>query len=84
VDRLSVLALHIRQMRRQAQRHDAGADRMHACACQLERLAAQRQDLMSCLDGLLLEARAGRAFFKLYRQFRMHDDPNLHPYLARS
>jgi hypothetical protein len=83
IDRLSILALNIRHMRTQAQRHEAGADRMHACACQLERLAAQRQDLLSCLDSLLLEARAGRAFFKLYRQFRMHDDPGLNPYLGR-
>jgi Mg2+ and Co2+ transporter CorA len=84
IDRLSTLALHIRHMRTQAQRHEAGADRMHACACQLERLTAQRQDLMSCLDSLLLEARAGRAFFKLYRQFRMHDGPSLHPSLNSS
>jgi hypothetical protein len=26
---------------------------------------------MSCLDDLLLEARAGRAFFKVYRDFKM-------------
>lgn len=78
IDRLSVLALHIRHMRSQAQREETGAERMHACACQLERLMAQRQDLMACLDSLLLEARAGRAFFKLYRQFRMHGDPSLH------
>jgi hypothetical protein len=54
---------------------------MHACACKLERLVAQRQDLMSCLDGLLLEAREGRAFFKVYRQFKMYNDPSLNPYL---
>jgi hypothetical protein len=80
IDRLSILALTIRHMRAQAQRHDAGADHMHACACQLERLTAQRQDLMSCLDSLLLEARGGRAFFKVYRRFRMYNDPGLHPY----
>jgi hypothetical protein len=36
---------------------------------------------MSCLDSLLLEARAGRAFFKVYRQFKMYNDPSLNPYL---
>jgi hypothetical protein len=81
IDRLSILALKIHHMRAQAQRHEAGADHMHACACKLERLVAQRQDLMSCLDSLLLDARAGRAYFKVYRQFKMYNDPSLNPYL---
>jgi hypothetical protein len=81
IDRLSILALKIHHMRAQSQRDEAGADHMYACACKLERLVAQRQDLMSCLDGLLLDARAGRAFFKVYRQFKMYNDPSLNPYL---
>jgi hypothetical protein len=81
VDRLSILALKIHHMRAQAQRHEAGADHMHACACKLERLVAQRQDLLSCLDSLLLDARAGLAYFKVYRQFKMYNDPSLNPYL---
>jgi hypothetical protein len=71
IDRLSILALKIHHMRAQAERHEAGADHMHACACKLERLMVQRHDLMSCLDDLLLEARAGRAFFKVYRDFKI-------------
>jgi hypothetical protein len=81
IDRLSILSLKIHHMRAQAQRDEAGADHMHACACKLERLVAQRQDLMSCLDSLLLDARAGRAFFKVYRQFKMYNDTSLNPYL---
>jgi hypothetical protein len=81
IDRLSILSLKIHHMRAQSQRHEAGADHMHACACKFERLVAQRQDLMSCLDSLLLEARAGRAFFKVYRQFKMYNDPSLNPWL---
>jgi hypothetical protein len=80
IDRLSIIGLKIHHMRTQAQRHEAGADHMHACTCEVERLVAQRQDLMSCLDSLLLDARAGRAFFKLYRQFRMVKDPSPSPY----
>ena len=81
IDRLSILALKIHHMRAQARRHEAGPDHMHACACKLERLAAQREDLMSCLDKLLAEARAGQAFFKVYRQFKMYKDPSLNPWL---
>jgi hypothetical protein len=54
---------------------------MQACTYKLERLVTQRQDLMSCLDSLLADAREGRAFFKVYRQFKMYNDPSLNPYL---
>jgi hypothetical protein len=81
IDRLSVLALKIQHMRAQAQCIQADADAIHACASKLERLVAQRQDLMSCLDILLLDARAGRAFFKVYRQFKMFNEPGLNPSL---
>ena len=81
IDRLSILALKIHHMRAQAQRADADEEHVRVCAARLERLLTQRQDLMSCLDLLLTEARAGRAYFKLYRQFKMYDDPALNPYL---
>jgi hypothetical protein len=81
IDRLSILALKIHHMRAQAQRHEAGPEHMQACSYKLERLATQRQDLMSCLDSLLHDVRAGRAFFKVYRQFKMYNDPSLNPYL---
>lgn len=81
IDRLSILALKIHHMRAQTQRADADDDHVRACTGKLDRLLAQRQDLMSCLDLLLTEARAGRAYFKLYRQFKMYNDPALNPYL---
>jgi hypothetical protein len=81
VDRLSILALKIHHMRAQARRTDAEAAHVQACAAKLERLVVQREDLVSCLDALLQEAQAGRAYFKLYRQFKMYNDPALNPYL---
>jgi hypothetical protein len=77
IDRLSVLALHIHHVRAQAQR--AGADDAHvgACTAKLERLLAQRHDLMSCLDRLLAEARAGLAYFAPGCRVRMESDPGL-------
>jgi hypothetical protein len=80
VDRLSLLALKTHHMRAQAQRAEADEEHVRACTCKLERLLAQRQDLMSCLDLLLTEARAGRAYFKRYRQVTMYDDPALNPH----
>jgi hypothetical protein len=81
IDRLSILALKIHHMRAQSLRSEAGDAHVQACTAKLERLVLQRQDLMSCLDALLAEAQAGRAYFKVYRQFKMYNDPALNPYL---
>jgi hypothetical protein len=81
IDRLSILALKIYHMREQTQRTDAGARHIAACEARLQRLMLQRRDLASCLDALLEDARAGRAYFKVYRQFKMYNDPALNPYL---
>ena len=80
IDRLSILALKIHHMREQTSRADAGAAHVDACAARLGRLVTQRSDLSGCLDRLLQEARDGRAYFKVYRQFKMYNDPALNPY----
>ena len=41
----------------------------------------QRNDLARCLDTLLAEAAAGRAFWRVYRQFKMYNDAQLNPHL---
>ncbi|MET0981704.1 MAG: DUF4254 domain-containing protein [Telluria sp.] len=81
IDRLSILALKIYHMRAQTGRADAGHDHVEVCRARLQRLAAQRNDLAACLDLLLAEAGSGRAYFKVYRQFKMYNDPALNPYL---
>lgn len=81
IDRLSILALKIFHMREQTERVDASPGHIEACRNKLERLKLQRQDLISCLDRLLREAAQGRAYFKVYRQFKMYNDPTLNPYL---
>jgi hypothetical protein len=80
-DRLSILALKIHAMRLQTQRKDAAADHLAACAAKLERLQEQRGDLAGCFDTLLREAQTGAAYFKIYRQFKMYNDPKLNPQL---
>ena len=81
IDRLSILSLKIFHMREQTRRTDAGAEHVDACTTKLRRLAMQRADLASCLDELLADARVGLAYFKVYRQFKMYNDPSLNPYL---
>ncbi len=85
IDRLSILALKIFHMRQQTRRPDASTAHIDTCRAKLQRLMAQRNDLACCLDQLLNETQSGQAYFKVYRQFKMYNDPSLNPYLyARS
>lgn len=84
IDRLSILALKIHHMREQTQRVEVDAEHITACSAKLDRLVTQRRDLASCLDELLADAMAGRAWYKVYRQFKMYNDPTLNPYLYGS
>ncbi|MFN9279572.1 MAG: DUF4254 domain-containing protein [Betaproteobacteria bacterium] len=84
VDRLSIMALKIHAMRAQTQRTDADADAAHlaSSARKLAQLQQQRADLMGCLDALMADASAGRAYFKVYRQFKMYNDARFNPILV--
>jgi hypothetical protein len=79
VDRLSILSLKIRHMRLQTERKDVDQAHVDGCRARLNRLREQREDLAACLDRLLAEAARGEARFKVYRQFKMYNDPRLNP-----
>jgi len=82
IDRLSILALKIHAMCAQTERGDVDDAHRAASRVKLERLLQQRQDLAGCLDALLADAAAGRAYFKVYRQFKMYNDPRFNPALV--
>ena len=82
IDRLSILALKLKAMREQTLRRDVDEAHRAASAIKLARLQQQRQDLAGCLDTLLADAAAGRAYFKVYRQFKMYNDPRFNPVLV--
>ncbi len=81
IDRLSIMSLKIRAMGMQVDRSDASLEHRENCLAKLERLREQRDDLAACLDVLLDDMSAGTAYFKIYRQFKMYNDPSLNPYL---
>ncbi|HEX7327487.1 MAG TPA: DUF4254 domain-containing protein [Casimicrobiaceae bacterium] len=83
IDRLSILALKIHHMRLQTLRTDATPAHVASCAERLARLGRQRDDLARCLDSLLARAATGEAFWRIYRQFKMYNDPELNPWLGR-
>jgi hypothetical protein len=82
IDRLSILALKARAMREQAVRGDADEAHRASARARLARLQEQRADLAGCLDALLADCLAGRAYFKVYRQFKMYNDPRFNPALV--
>jgi hypothetical protein len=82
VDRMSILALKVHAMEAQTRRTDTDAAALEASRRKLAQLRLQRKDLGDCLDQLLADARAGRAHFKVYRQFKMYNDPRLNPALV--
>ncbi|MBL8326587.1 MAG: DUF4254 domain-containing protein [Rubrivivax sp.] len=82
IDRLSILALKVNAMRAQTARRDVDEAHLEGSRGKLVRLLQQRADLAGCLDALLAEAAAGRAYFKVYRQFKMYNDPRFNPALV--
>jgi hypothetical protein len=83
VDRMSIMALKLHAMQAQSQRVDVDAAHRAASLGKWQRLHQQRADLAACLDALLADSAAGRAFFKVYRQFKMYNDPRLNPVLVQ-
>ena len=81
IDRLSILALKFHHMGEQTRRTDATPEHIASCREKLARLSLQRDDLARCLDTLLAQAAEGRAFWRVYRQFKMYNSPELNPYL---
>jgi Protein of unknown function (DUF4254) len=83
VDRLSILSLKLQAMGEQTRRQDVDETHRAASRVKWERLAQQRTDLASCLNALLEETAAGKAYFKVYRQFKMYNDPAFNPELVK-
>lgn len=83
IDRMSIMALKLQAMRAQTLRTDVDESHQKSSQAKWQRLHEQRSDLGACFDGLLADAASGRAYFKVYRQFKMYNDPQLNPQLVK-
>ena len=79
LDRLSILALRMFHTREESERSEAAPGHRERNADRLVILAEQRTDLIDAMEALLLAATAGERAFKLYRQMKMYNDPELNP-----
>jgi len=84
IDRLSILALRIFHMEEQANRTDTDEVHRSRCADRLAILREQHKDLSKSLKELLADIAAGRKRLKVYRQFKMYNDPTTNPCLYGS
>jgi hypothetical protein len=81
IDRLSILSLKLYHTQEEIERVDAPPGHAERNWERLSILEAQRQDLALCLDHLWRGVEDGDRRFKVYRQLKMYNDPNLNPAL---
>jgi hypothetical protein len=81
IDRLSIMALKEFHMVEQTLRSDADEAHRVKCDARVEVLREQQGDLSEGVRVLLAELLGGRRRFKVYRQFKMYNDPALNPQL---
>ncbi|TCK75942.1 DUF4254 domain-containing protein [Acidipila rosea] len=83
IDRLSILALKIYHTAEQMSRPDAPPGHAERNRERQRVLVEQRSDLAACLDELWRQVLAGERRFKVYRQLKMYNDPQLNPAIYR-
>jgi hypothetical protein len=86
LDRLSILSLKLFHTREEIDRPAAPPGHRERNLERLQILMEQRDDLAGALDRLWQDVLNGRRAFKLYRQLKMYNDPQLNPavYLQRT
>ncbi len=83
IDRLSILSLKIFHTAEQMNRPGAPAGHAGRNRNRLAILNEQRSDLVECFDRVWDQVLAGACRFKVYRQLKMYNDPDLNPAIYR-
>jgi hypothetical protein len=84
IDRLSILTLKIYHMEEQTRRQDIDRSHLELCQMRCQILLQQRQDLGVAFDKLMLDLRQVKKKHKIYRQYKMYNDPMFNPGLYSS
>lgn len=84
VDRISIMSLKIYHMDEDSRRDDIDDDHRQRSLHRLAVLKLQRHDLFVALEQVMADYVAGRKRMKLYKQFKMYNDPSLNPELYRT
>ena len=84
VDRISIMSLKVYHMAEDSRRDDIDATHRERSLHRLAVLKLQRYDLYNALGQLLDDYQSGKKTMKLYKQFKMYNDPSLNPELYRT
>ncbi len=84
VDRISIMSLKVYHMDEDSRRDDIDAGHRERSLHRLAVLKLQRFDLYTALGELLTDYLTGIKRMKLYKQFKMYNDPALNPELYAS
>jgi len=75
VDKICIVELKLYHMQEQVDRPDVTDDFRAQCEGRLEVLRRQRDDLVEEVTELVAALASGRVVPKIYRQFKMYNDP---------
>jgi hypothetical protein len=78
-DKISIVELKIYHMQEQVERADVTPEFRAQCDHRLDVLREQRDDLAEELTTLLGDLASGKVVPKVYRQFKMYNDPEYRP-----
>lgn len=79
VDKISIIELKLHHMRKQVERKDATPEHRQNCERRVSVMNEQRDDLVQELSELFDGVMTGRKKMKVYRQFKMYNDPSYRP-----
>ena len=71
-------------MKKQTERKGVDEKHVQSALEKVEVLKIQRGDLFKALFNLIVEVRQGTRHFKIYRQFKMYNDPSLNPMIYKA
>ena len=74
-DKIIVAELKIHHMVKQVERPEVSDEHKILCLSRLSVLQEQRNDLKAELEALFSDVVSGRKTIKVYRQFKMYNDP---------
>jgi hypothetical protein len=81
IDRFSILALRLYHMQAEATRSNVSPEHARKCKDKLAILKVQKNDLSKAFDELISDVFAGKKRLRVYRQYKMYNDPSLNPAL---
>jgi len=76
IDKITILDLKIFHMSEQIQLKSNNKQHIKNCRERVIILKNQRDDLVIELNGLFRDIKDGKKSIKIYRQFKMYNDPN--------